>query len=74
LLTDHDDVWQRIRAGFRIDDTATANPLVGDHAAWFAARPDNVRRLAVARTALPLITSSRNSTAARCRWKSRCCR
>lgn len=43
----HDDVWQRIRAGFRIDDAATPNPLVGDHAAWFAARPDNVRRLAV---------------------------
>ena len=43
----HDDVWQRIRAGFRIDDAATPNPLVSDHAAWFAARPDNVRRLAV---------------------------
>jgi len=43
----HDDVWQRIRAGFRIDDTATPNPLVSDHAAWFAARPENVRRLAV---------------------------
>lgn len=43
----HDDVWQRIRAGFRIDDTDIPNPLVSDHAAWFAARPDNVRRLAV---------------------------
>jgi membrane-bound lytic murein transglycosylase D len=43
----HDDVWQRIRAGFRIDDAASPNPLVSDHAAWFAARPENVRRLAV---------------------------
>ena len=42
----HDDVWQRIRAGFRIDDAAAPNPLVSEHAAWFAARPDNVRRLA----------------------------
>ena len=42
----HDDVWQRIRAGFRIDDAAAPNPLVSEHAAWFAARPENVRRLA----------------------------
>ena len=43
----HDDVWQRIRGGFRIDDTASPNPLVGAHESWFAARPDSVRRLAV---------------------------
>jgi len=41
-----DDVWQRIRGGFRIDDTAVQNPLVAVHESWFAARPDNVRRLA----------------------------
>ncbi|MBW8457505.1 MAG: transglycosylase SLT domain-containing protein [Thiobacillus sp.] len=40
-----DDVWQRIRSGFRIDD-ATHNPLVAVHESWFAARPENVRRLA----------------------------
>jgi len=40
-----DDVWQRIRSGFRIDDT-TQNPLVAVHESWFAARPENVRRLA----------------------------
>lgn len=40
-----DDVWQRIRSGFRIDD-ATQNPLVAVHESWFAARPENVRRLA----------------------------
>ncbi|MDZ7583684.1 MAG: transglycosylase SLT domain-containing protein [Thiobacillus sp.] len=39
-----DDVWQRIRSGFRIDDT-TQNPLVAVHESWFAARPENVRRL-----------------------------
>lgn len=39
------DVWQRIRSGFRIDD-ATQNPLVAVHESWFAARPENVRRLA----------------------------
>jgi len=42
----HDDVWQRIRGGFRIDDAAMENPLVAEHESWFAARPDNVRRLA----------------------------
>jgi membrane-bound lytic murein transglycosylase D len=41
----HDDVWQRIRSGFRIDDT-TQTPLVAVHESWFAARPENVRRLA----------------------------
>lgn len=41
-----DDVWQRIRSGFRIDDAAYPNPLVGVHESWFAARPENVNRLA----------------------------
>ena len=40
-----DDVWQRIRNGFRIDDAATQNPLVAVHESWFAARPESVRRL-----------------------------
>jgi membrane-bound lytic murein transglycosylase D len=42
----HDDVWSRIRDGFRIDDSTEQNPLVAAHESWFAARPDNVRRLA----------------------------
>jgi membrane-bound lytic murein transglycosylase D len=42
----HDDVWQRIRSGFRIDAAASLNPLVGVHESWFAARPENVLRLA----------------------------
>jgi membrane-bound lytic murein transglycosylase D len=42
----HDDVWQRIRGGFQIDDTSAQNPLVAVHESWFAARPDSVRRLA----------------------------
>lgn len=41
-----DDVWQRLRNGFGIDDAARPNPLVATHQAWFAARPDNVARLA----------------------------
>ena len=41
-----DDVWQRIRSGFRIDDAAQPNPLVRVHESWFAARPENVKRLA----------------------------
>lgn len=41
-----DDVWQRIRGGFRIDDAAMQNPLVAVHESWFAARPENVRRMA----------------------------
>jgi membrane-bound lytic murein transglycosylase D len=40
-----DDVWQRIRSGFRIDDAATQNPLVAVHESWYAARPDYVRRM-----------------------------
>jgi membrane-bound lytic murein transglycosylase D len=41
----HADVWQRIRAGFTIDEAASDNSLVGLHESWFAARPENVRRL-----------------------------
>ena len=41
-----DDVWQRIRSGFKIDDAAQPNPLVSVHESWFAARPENVNRLA----------------------------
>ena len=40
-----DDVWQRIRSGFKIDDSASDNPLVSSHEAWYAARPEYVRRM-----------------------------
>lgn len=40
-----DDVWQRIRSGFKIEDAASDNPLVSSHEAWYAARPDYVRRM-----------------------------
>ncbi|MDP2030533.1 MAG: LysM peptidoglycan-binding domain-containing protein [Thiobacillus sp.] len=40
-----DDVWLRIRSGFKIDDTASQNPRVSAHEAWYAARPDYVRRI-----------------------------
>jgi len=43
--TGQDDVWQRIRSGFGIDDGEQLNPLVSVHEAWFAARPSNVNRL-----------------------------
>lgn len=42
----YSDVWQRIRNGFKISDDASANPLVATHAAWYAARPAYVRRMA----------------------------
>ena len=44
--TSQDDVWQRIRSGFGIDDASQPNPLVEVHESWFAARPTNVNRLA----------------------------
>jgi len=40
-----DDVWQRIRAGFKIDAGAAKNPLVAVHESWYASRPDYVRRM-----------------------------
>ena len=40
-----DDVWQRIRSGFKINDTASENPLVSIHEAWYGARPDYMRRM-----------------------------
>src|SRR5574340_1101167 len=40
-----EDVWQRIRNGFGIDEEASRNPLVGLHESWFAARPESVLRL-----------------------------
>lgn len=42
---DQGDVWSRIRDGFKIDDTADANPLVATHVAWYAARPEHLRRM-----------------------------
>ena len=42
---DDHDVWQRIRSGFKIDDAANQNPLVAEQEAWYAARPDYVRRM-----------------------------
>jgi len=41
-----DDVWQRIRSGFGIDDASQPNPLVDVHESWFAARPASMNRLA----------------------------
>jgi membrane-bound lytic murein transglycosylase D len=40
-----DDVWLRIRSGFKIDDEASQNPLVATHESWYAARPEYVRRM-----------------------------
>lgn len=40
-----DDVWQRIRSGFKIDAAASENPLVATHEAWYAARPESIRRM-----------------------------
>jgi membrane-bound lytic murein transglycosylase D len=40
-----DDVWQRIRSGFKIDDDASKNPLVALHESWYASRPDYVQRM-----------------------------
>jgi membrane-bound lytic murein transglycosylase D len=40
-----DDVWLRIRSGFKISDEASQNPLVAAHEAWYAERPDYVRRM-----------------------------
>jgi peptidoglycan lytic transglycosylase D len=40
-----DDVWQRIREGFKIDEAASNNPLVAIHESWYASRPDYVRRM-----------------------------
>ena len=40
-----DDVWQRIRSGFKIEDAASENSLVSIHESWYAARPDYVRRM-----------------------------
>jgi membrane-bound lytic murein transglycosylase D len=39
------DVWLRIRSGFKIDDAASQNPLVSVNESWYAARPDYVRRM-----------------------------
>ncbi len=38
-----DDVWQRIRAGFKLPNEQ--NALVANQEAWYAARPDYVRRM-----------------------------
>ncbi|MDP1928094.1 MAG: LysM peptidoglycan-binding domain-containing protein [Thiobacillus sp.] len=40
-----EDVWLRIRNGFKIDDAASTNPLVAVHASWYAARPESIHRM-----------------------------
>lgn len=40
-----EDVWLRVRNGFKIDDAASNNPLVAVHASWYAARPDYIHRM-----------------------------
>jgi len=40
-----DDVWQRIRNGFKIDDAAAQNPLVAVHESWYVSRPEYLRRI-----------------------------
>lgn len=42
---DTQDVWQRIRSGFRLDDAATANPLTASYEASYAAKPQYVQRM-----------------------------
>jgi len=39
----HDDLWQRIRDGFAMPDLD--GPLVEEKMAWYAARPDYLRRM-----------------------------
>lgn len=43
--TSQEDVWQRVRSGFKIDPAASENPLVATHESWYAARPDYVKRM-----------------------------
>ncbi len=40
-----DDVWQRIRGGFKIDNDTSPNPLVATHESWYASRPEYMRRM-----------------------------
>jgi len=40
-----EDVWLRIRSGFKIDDAASTNPLVAVHESWYAARPESILRM-----------------------------
>ena len=40
-----EDVWLRIRNGFKIDDAASNNPLVAVHESWYAARPESIHRM-----------------------------
>ncbi|MBI1942398.1 MAG: transglycosylase SLT domain-containing protein [Betaproteobacteria bacterium] len=39
----HDDLWQRIRLGFSMPDLG--GPLVAEKTAWYAARPDYLKRV-----------------------------
>ena len=43
LTVPPDDLWQRIRAGFSMPNLE--GPLVRDRTAWYAARPDHLKRM-----------------------------
>ncbi|MDP1925340.1 MAG: LysM peptidoglycan-binding domain-containing protein [Thiobacillus sp.] len=40
-----EDVWLRVRSGFKIDDAASDNPLVAVHESRYAAQPDSILRM-----------------------------
>ena len=42
-IVSDEDVWQRIRSGFRLSDTQ--NPLTSTHENWYARHPDYVKRM-----------------------------
>lgn len=41
--SEEEDLWQRIRAGYEIDDVQS--PLTAKHENWYASRPDYVQRM-----------------------------
>ena len=70
LKNDPDDLWERMRSGFLLAELDS--PLVQDHEAWYANRPDYVRRT-VERSQRYLFHIVKKSKNAACQPKSHCC-
>ena len=67
-----DDLWVRIREGFRLPDLD--DPLVAKWEQWYSSRPGLRRADGRSQPALPLLHRRSRSSSAECRSRSRCCR
>ncbi len=66
------DIWERMRQGFQLQEGLGVNPRIEQQRLWFASNPSFSRMPANA-AASTFITLSNASKSATCRWNWPCC-